>query len=477
MIPKDFPSREELARVKAENDMYRMYNADEPLEDTDRWKWRLKEFFENDKQKAKILDTIDHICPVIVNGTTDFLFGEKVRVKVNGDNPELQKKIDDLMDRNKLSYKLGQSSALVQSAGHGHFKAYRAIDGKAVIEEVPYDYVFPNWKNVPQGEESKDNRIVVYLKGDDGNDYMYIEEWYMDGINAFVAKSLWEDNLGRTGNQVPLSTLGITAAEGATEDGLTMIEATGLTQYPFFTINGRKTVKERFAQSEFKKILPLLHRIEDGLTQLSVQFLKHLNPKLQIPANAVTRDANGKVNTADLEVFLAQAGDPDTKYITNDNPLIEQMFTHLDKLVRKVAKRAQVPDSWLIEDEKGGVESVESLRTRLLMFLKKIKFYQTAYEGEIIRMIRVGLEIEGESEAKNVSLQVIYDPGLPKEWKDDVSVWGDALTNGLASKETAVARFQGIEGEDLEAELSRITEDEKQMAMTSMNSDPNLQQV
>ncbi len=126
-----------------------------------------------------------------------------------------------------------------------------------------------------------------------------------------------------------------------------------------------------------------------------------------------------------------RTGDPDAKYITNDNPLIEQMFTHLDKLVRKVAKRAQVPDSWLIEDEKGGVESVESLRTRLLMFLKKVKFYQTSYEGEIIRMIRVALEIEGEAEAKTVSLKVIYDPGLPKEWKDDVSVWGDALTTAL----------------------------------------------
>ncbi len=272
--------------MKAENDMYRLYNADAPKEDTDRWKWRLKEFFENDKDKAKLLDTIDHICPVIVNGTTDFLFGEPIRVKVNGDNPELQKKIDEIVSRNKLPTKLSQSAALVQSAGHGHFKAYRDKDGKAVIEEVPYDYVFPNWKNVPEGQESEDIRIVIYLTGDDGKEYMYIEEWYMENAKAFVAKSLWEDNLGRTGNQVSLDTLAITVAEGAIKDGLTRNEATGITQFPFFTINGRKTVKERFAQSEFKKILPLLHRIEDGLTHLSLQFLKHLNPKLQIPEAA-----------------------------------------------------------------------------------------------------------------------------------------------------------------------------------------------
>jgi hypothetical protein len=473
MIEKDFPSMAELERVKFENDNYKLYSADQPSEDTDRWRWRLKEFFENDKQKAQILDRLDHICPGIVNGTTDFLFGEPVKIKVDSEDKELQKAVDAIISRNSLQKKFSQSAALVQSVGHGHFKCYRNEKTEAVIEEVPYDYVYPNWSTVPLGKETENNRIVIYMTGPKDKKYVYVEEWYMEGEKAFVAKSLWEDVSGRTGGQVPLSELDIGVATAATphlKQPMTMVESTELTQYPFITIHGRKTVKERFAASEFKKIMPLLHEINDRLTQVSVQFLKHLNAKLQIPEGSVLRDPDtGAIVSVNLEVLIARNGDPDAKYITNDNPMIEECFTHLDKLVRKIAKRMQIPDSFLIEDEKGGVESVESLRTRILMFLKKVKFYQTAYEQEIIRMIRVALEIEGK-DFKEVPLKVVYDPGLPKDWKEDGTVWGEAFAAGIASKETAVSRFQGIEGAELDKEMKRIDEDEQKIADAAMAS-------
>ncbi len=62
MISKDFPSIAELARVKAENDNYRLYSAEETdfNNPDDRIRWRLKEFFEDDPKKAKILDRLDH---------------------------------------------------------------------------------------------------------------------------------------------------------------------------------------------------------------------------------------------------------------------------------------------------------------------------------------------------------------------------------------------------------------------------------
>ncbi len=302
-----------------------------------------------------------------MNGTTDFLFGEPVRIKVDKDGDEgkkLQTKVDAIIDRNGLQTKLSQSAALVQSAGHGHFKLYRNEAKEAVIEEVPFDYVFPNWESVSLGRETENNRIVIYMTSNAGTPYIYVEEWYMASEGnppikkAFVAKSLWEVFSAARGKQVPLSTLGITVAQGAKPaDGQpdTMIEATELTQYPFITVQGRKTVKERLAASEFKKIMPFLHEINDRMTQLSVQFLKHLNAKLQVPDGSVLREEDGSVKSVKLDVLIARPGDPDAKYITNENPMIEQIFTHLDKIVRKIAKRMQVPDSFLLEDEKGGV--------------------------------------------------------------------------------------------------------------------------
>ena len=493
-FPLAFPSTEDLKRTLTEDEFYQLYNSDlsDPEGNTDRGKFRLVEFFENDTKKAKILDTALNLAPLIVDSATDFLMGEPIKVEVDGEenedgetsmNEAVETQIHELIERTGLLTKLNESCALFQSIGHTHFKIYAENVGgkrKACIEEVPYDYWYPNWSGVPLGQESKDVRIVVYLDNVDANNQktklVYIENYYMLNGKAVCARSLWTDNGGKIGEQQNLSILNLAPSAGAIPDPkqpLTMIEDTGLTELPLVNLNVRKTVKERYGQSVLKKVLPLLHEINDRLTQLSVQFLKHLNAKLQVPASSVVRDPKtGRIQRVDMEVILAQAGDPDTKYITNDNPLIEQSFIHLEKLIRKVAKLTQTPDSFLTEDEKGGVEKAESLRTRLMNFFKRIRLYQHRYDEGIKKILRLALKIEGVTNADTLPLKITFDPGLPKEWQADVTIWGDAYAQKLASHETAVARFQGIEKEQLAAELERIAADEAKFMETQMALQP-----
>jgi hypothetical protein len=189
----------------------------------------------------------------------------------------------------------------------------------------------------------------------------------------------------------------------------------------------------------------------------------------------VVRKPDGSVDTMNLEVLLAQGGDPDAKYITNDNPLIEECFTHIDKLVRKFAKLMKRPDSFFIEDEKGGVESVESLRTRLMFFLREIDNYTGTYDPGVEKLVRLALAIEGDANAETVPLKITFDPGLPKDWQVDATVWGDALASKLASQRTAVSRFQGIEGDELDTELELIDQDAQAAMQTQidmMTADP-----
>lgn len=468
---KDFPAAAEIARWKAEDDLYRTYTGELRFTDklSKRGLWRLKEFFENDEDKAKILNVALNLASVVVDSGTDFLFGEPVKIEVDAEGKEeLQKAIDELVKRLDLRRKLKESCSIFQSVGHTQFQVYAVQEGgkrKAKIEEIPYDNWSPNWAGVPFSEESKDVRIVTYITqvAEDGTEskYIYVQNYYLEAGKAKCHKSLWDDNMGKLGDPKPLSLAGITAV-GQTDpkNKLAVIEDTQLDEIPVVTAHVRKTVKDRHGHSVLEKVLPLLYEINDRLTQLSIQFLKHLNSKLQIPEGSVVRNADGTVKSVELEVLIARAGDPDAKYITNENPLIEQLFDHIKGLIRSVAKHTQTPDSFLLEDEKGGVEKAEALRTRLMHFLKRIRNYETTYDPLIEKLLRLCLKIEQTKGAEDVPLVFTFDPGLPKDWQADVTVWGDALAQKIASKETAVGMFQGIEGDELKKELERIDSDE-----------------
>lgn len=498
----DFPSTAEIARWKAEDDYFRIYNADLTYTDglTKRGLWRLKEFFENDVDKAKILDVALHLAPLAVDAGTDFLFGRPVKIEIDGEEAKYEatkKLIEAIRKRNSLNQKLKESATIFQAVGHTQFKVYAELgpDGKrqAVMEEIPYDNYSPNWDDVPYTGESKDQRIITHITRTDGEaetKYIYIENYYLTGDGAekkcVCHKSLWTDSAGKIGDPVALSVGGITTASGAQADpnnALAMIEDTGLKELPIVKFDMRKTVKDRYGQPLLKKAMPILHQINDRLTQIGIQFLKHLNAKLQIPEASAPDNREGAIKQNQLEVLLARAGDPEAKYITNDNPLIEQSFEYIHDLIRAFAKLTKRPDSFFIEDEKGGVEKAESLRTRLMYFLREIDNYVSTYDPGVEKLLRLCLKIEGDQNADTVPLKLTFDPGLPKEWQSDVTVWGDAYAQKIASQKTAVARFQGIEGDELEKELEAIQGDEERFMQSQLDlmdarkpDDPNADQ-
>ncbi len=481
-LGKEFPSAADLHRVKLEHELYCLFACKDidPDKTSDLARFRLKEFFESDIQKSKILDIALNVAPVIVESGTDFIFGEPPKIEIVGadgkESATAGKAGAEIIKRNALVRKLSESCDLLQAVGHTHFKIYTQ-DGKAHIEEVPYSCFFPDYSDVPMGGESKNPRIAVYLNSTDdkGNPkkYIYVEDYFLKEKVVYIGYSLWEDIGGKIGTQVPLSVLSLDAGkENAQLDGLTLIQKTDLDELPIVKVDLRKTVNDRYGRSTLDRVKPLLRELNDRVTQLSLQFLKHLNAKMQIPDGTVARDKNGKIVAQNLEVILAQQGDPDAKYITNENPLIEQAFTHIEKIIRKICKLTATPDTFLTEGEKGGVEKVEALKVQLMQFFKRERFLQTIYEEAIRKILLLALKAEKVS-IDGIDIKTTFDAGLPKDWEVDAKVWGDAKIAGLASRETAVSRFQGIEGDALAEEMAKIDADEKKMqeSLLAMSGD------
>lgn len=475
---KDFPPSEDMDRIAREDEWFKILNSDTKDHDqlTDKGKFRLREFFENDDEKAKVLDRVDNIGPSIVEAGTDFLFGEPYVVQVEDET--LQDVVDDITDRNKLQKHAKESSRLYQGIGHAHFKVYLK-NGEAVVEEIPYSFFYPNWSGVPSGANPENVRIVVPLDLVDENNvtkkYLYVEDYFMENGKAVIEYAAYEDKHGKIGAPVDPAKIGYEPKgdqiekherqiEGeATKTRIVYIQRMELDELPIITVDRPKTGLHRYGQSIFKQVEDQLNEINDRLTQVSLEFLKHLNAILILPEGRVPMDKDGNVDRKQLQVFFATIGEVDAKYLTDENPMMESAFEHMKNTIRTIAKRTKTPDDFLIESEKGGIEKSETVKTRLMQFFKRIANDRQNYHDALTDLYRIALKLEKKWN-KGAKLKITFDYGLPKDWQHDVEVWSAALDSGLASRETAVQRFQGLQDDELQDELQKIeTEEKKQM--------------
>lgn len=139
-------------------------------------------------------------------------------------------------------------------------------------------------------------------------------------------------------------------------------EDTGLDYLPVFQIDNFKTMKERFGISTYESVMNLFEEINDRITQISVQLIKHLNAKVAVGEGVLSK--KGEMDSSQ-DIFLVEKGDIVPQYITNSNALIEEGFKQIEGLIRQICTVTQTPVSFLGLEDKGGVEKVETAKLRM----------------------------------------------------------------------------------------------------------------
>jgi hypothetical protein len=107
------------------------------------------------------------------------------------------------------------------------------------------------------------------------------QAYFMENGKVVIEYSLWEERPGaKIGNPVDLAVQPVPGGDGKPSGRYR--ELTQQDELPLVSVNLRKTVLDRYSVSLHKSIMPLLSEINDRLTQVSKQFRKHMNAKLQI---------------------------------------------------------------------------------------------------------------------------------------------------------------------------------------------------
>lgn len=463
-ITNQFPTNEDFNRVAKLNNYYNVFKGLHSKV------FKLKSYFEEDSKKKTLLYLAYNVGQIISLTAADFLFGEQLQIKTTepeGEN-KVEGKINTIIQNNYLDEKLYQSAVMQDLAGFTVF-AVRQKDKTAVIEEIPYDNYYPDFSGVRLGEEPKQIVIASYIdlvnpKNQKKETFLYKQIHKLENGKGKIMHELWTTTPDMKQSQ--LTELALFSADLPAE------EDTELDYLPIFQIDNFKTVKERFGISTYESVMNLFEEINDRITQISVQLIKHLNSKVAVGEGVLSK--KGEMDSSQ-DIFLVEKGDIVPQYITNSNPLIEEGFKQIEGLIRQICTVTQTPVSFLGLEDKGGVEKVETAKLRMAAFLKRIKRKQRAYEAKLVDILKTALVFEGAKKfPDNVQITFAWDLGLPRDIFGEAQAHQIMVESGMESKETAIRELKGFDGETLQEELERIA---KQDEMSGYQMDQARKQI
>lgn len=463
-ITQQFPSNEDFNRVAKLNNYYNVFKGLHSKV------FKLKSYFEEDTKKKTLLYLAYNVGQIISLTAADFLFGEQLKIQTNEpeDKKPMEDKINAIIQNNYLDEKLYQSSVIQDIAGFTIF-VVRQKDKTAVIEEIPYDNYYPDFAGVRLGEEARQVVIASYVdilnqKNQKKETFLYKQIHKLVDGKGKIAHELWTTTPDMKQSQV--TELALFSTDIPAE------EDTGLDYLPVFQIDNFKTVKERFGISTYESVMNLFEEINDRITQISVQLIKHLNAKVAVGEGVLSK--KGELDSSQ-DIFLVEKGDIVPQYITNSNALIEEGFKQIEGLIRQICTVTQTPVSFLGLEDKGGVEKVETAKLRMAAFLKKIKRKQRAYEAKLIDILKTALFFEGAKKfPDSVDITFTWDLGLPRDLFTEAQTHQIMVESGIESKETAIRELKGIDGQTLQNELEKIA---KQDEMSGYQMDQARKQV
>ena len=253
-----------------------------------------------------------------------------------------------------------------------------------------------------------------------------------------------------TGELVSLTTLDSTKDFQPYQD-------TGLDVNPLVVVHNTKRGITKYGSSDVIQVRSMISSIEVQLVNLQDQLLKHLQAKLYIPASKLSVDSRGMVDLSKLEVIMMEQGDTPPGYVMNTNPLIEQTFALIEKLVTQIATVLRIPVEFMGLQAVKGVESDGTKSKRVAAFIKRIEKAQRKFSTALVKVneIREKLGFEVIED-----FDVMWPHSFPVNKLEQVTELGSALDSGLISRIKAVMRYQDLETEELaEAEIDTINQD------------------
>jgi len=443
---KQFPEPKErlrLIQLKRWEDLY----------DGEHYKiFGIKDYFVDGSSQEKKLYIALNLPALISEYFADLVVGEGVKYQV--EDEETQEAIEEIVDENNLNVTVYEMAISQSVFGFTTGRAIEDDDETVLIEQVPVDQYFPKFTGSISPKRNEVT-LVSYLSLQNPNGkekpYLYKQIYELKNGDATVKHELWE--LNKEQNEVLKQVSIKLYDQSLSSDPVSL----NLDLLPVVQCNNISKPSQVYGKSDYKDIEGLLQEINDRATQISVQLIKHMNARMAVPRG--TLDDKGELRAHEADLFEVGEGESEPKYITNENPQIENGFKQLDKLLMMVSAITKMPPEALGLETKGGVEKVETMRTRLFNTVRKVNRKRIYMEKELKQLMKIALLIKGIDKEKISKIKIVWDKVLPTDPNLVTTNLVSQVAGGIKSRKKAVKELQNIHDEDLETELDDIEKD------------------
>jgi hypothetical protein len=410
-------------------------------------------YFEEDKKKSEALYVAVNLPALITDQFADMVAAGKIFFDVK--ETELQEKINEWVKRTSLKRKTYEF-AVTQSQDGFAVAKIREKDGKAVLEQIPNKQYFPIYSNTIDSELIECNiisQVRVLNAKREKIAAVFVEHYaYAPDGRPTLEYQLWQTDASRKlKSKLPVTLLDPNIP--------TEVQILNTTRIPIYQINNIKRGYEEFGQSDYKKVMDLFNQLNLRVTQISEQLWKHLNAKLAVPEGTV--DENGEVKALEFDMIEVPENSVYPKYITNDNPQIENGFKKIDFIIKMISAITKIPLETFGIDTHAGAEKVEAMRIRQYPIIRKVDRKRMYFEDVYETMIKEAMLIEG-NDMTGVNVSIVWSDALPEDRWQKTVILTKELAAKIISKKTALKRDYGFDDKEADEELARIREDEEE---------------
>lgn len=418
--------------------------------------FNIKSYISSATNKDEYLYLTVNLLSLMANTTADYLIGDGIQIDI--DNDQAKAKRDEIAHNNNFDELIYNIALNTWIYGYAVARTRKDENEDIVIEEIPYDYYYPQIEGLFLGEQPR----IIYL-------ISHINQTLNSQIQSKAKIQSYTKQVdGQRLIEYGLYTVSLDGSAYTLEQELAPPET--LDFLNIYRFDNKKLWGKHLGISDYGDVLDLLEEVNDRFTQISVQFIKHLNSKISLPEWVSALLQNKEKKIQNLEVFVHRQGEQPAQYIENHNSLIPEAQNYVDKILKLIWAITQIPISFFGFEEAGGAEKVEALRIRLTRFLKKIQRKQRMMELILRKLVKETLTFAGIEWGYTVDIK--FSDAMLKDLQQNTQMYIDLYNTSLVSQETAIAQIFSRDEQMVTKEITRITQEQdiKQQKQIALNA-------
>lgn len=398
------------------------------------------------KSYALILNYFKRMTTLIA----DLLVGEhpEISAEMDGgtdaDQETAQSHMDRVIAENELWSKLYQLALDIPPCGTAVLKTYMGTE-RAYIDVVPPDIYF----EVVSESNIRETlyRVLGWVVGEDPDRRLQVEIH----SRGAVEYRTYELN-------------SLTIRRQMTDEEFDGVVETGVDEFLVQPIQSILPSSEVYGLDDYQDLESIVGEMAARVSQMSKIMDKHSEPNMY--GDSAALEYNPATGQSQIRgggaYFPVDAGGTEPGYLTWDGQL-ESNFKLLEFLQEQLYILSETSASAFGQFRSGGAESGTALRLRMIATLAKVNRIRMHMEPVIKRVLRSAMQLEvnaGRPDSMAADyITIDWKDGLPADEKEETTIASMQKDAGLASTERLIRRLHGLEGEALEAEMDRITDE------------------